>query len=456
MHWRLVQRDRPADGTVDVRAAARAPGDQARHLWTPIAKLLLPADSELDGLLGSVLTPLRWVTLVGLFVLTYARPLPVYAGIRTWILILGFVSYNLLIDLLRRRWAWLRHFAHVPILDLPMVAIICALSPTATGPIFALFLLAITCAAATLTLRASLSYTAIAVALMGALAPTLPLWLGSPEEIRELGAQLIVLAVVGVGTAILMHRLVLERTLSHASRAEAARLGELDRLRAEFIASISHDLRTPLTAAGAGLGMLETSAADRLRIDEQQLLGNIRRNIARLSSLIDDLLAYNQLQAGALHLDRVPVDLRTVVADALPAVQPLIRTKGQILQVDLPLPLPHVGDTRRLGQVLINLLCNAHQHTPPGTHITITGHIDNGQICLVVCDDGPGIPESEREAIFERFYRLSAAGSGSGLGLAIARGLVELHSGRIWVEQTNERGSMFCIALPCAPSKEEP
>jgi two-component system, OmpR family, sensor histidine kinase KdpD len=231
---------------------------------------------------------------------------------------------------------------------------------------------------------------------------------------------------------------------------------ETERVRSALLASISHDLRTPLTAAGAGLGMLETSAADRLRIDEQQLLGNIRRNIARLSSLIDDLLAYNQLQAGALHLDRVLLDLRTVVADALPAVQPLIRTKGQILQVDLPLPLPHVGDTRRLGQVLINLLCNAHQHTPPGTHITITGHIDNGEICLVVCDDGPGIPECEREAIFERFYRLSAAGSGSGLGLAIARGLVELHSGRIWVEQTNERGSMFCIALPCAPSKEEP
>jgi signal transduction histidine kinase len=455
MHWRLVPRDTKPEGTSSLYATVSAQGDRARHRWTPFLHLLLPTDPDLDGVLGGVLVPLRWVTLLALLVLTFARPLPAYAGIRTWMLILGFVGYNVLIDLLRR-WTWLRHFAHVPILDLPMVAIICALSPSATGPIFALFLLVITCAAATLNLRAGLLYTAIAAALMGVLAPTLPLWLGSPEEVRELGAQLIVLVVVGVGTAILMHHLVLERTLGQSSRAEAARLGELDRLRAEFIASTSHDLRTPLTAAGAGLGMLETSAAGRLRMDEQQLLGNIRRNIAHLSALIDDLLAYNQIQVGALHLDRVLLDLRTVVADALPAVQPLIRAKGQMLQVDLPMPLPLVGDARRLGQVFINLLCNAYQHTPPGTHIAITGHVDNGEIRLVVRDDGPGIPEREREAIFERFYRLSAAGSGSGLGLAIARGLVALHGGRMWVESHNGGGSMFYVALPCAPSKEEP
>jgi len=454
MHWQLVQHDTKVDGASASHAIAHGRREQGRQKWTPLRDLLLPADPELDRLLGGVLTPLRWVTLVALLVLTFARPLPGYAGIHTWMLILGFVGYNVLITVLQRR-AWLRHFAQVPILDLPIVAIICALSPSATGPIFALFLLVITCAAAALTFRAGLIFTIIATALMGALAPTLPLWLGSPEEVRELGAQLIVLVLVGIGTAILMHQLVLERTLGQSSRAEAARLGELDQLRAEFIASISHDLRTPLTAAGAGLGMLETSVADRLRMDELLLLGNVRRNIARLSSLIDDLLAYNQIQAGALHLDRVLLDLRTVVADALLAVQPLIRAKGQTLQVDLPVLLPLVGDARRLGQVLVNLLCNAHQHTPPGTHIVITGHVDNGEIRLVVRDDGPGIPERERAAIFERFYRLSAAESGSGLGLAIARGLVALHGGRIWVEQTNEPGSIFCIALPCALSNEE-
>ncbi len=445
MYWRLIQRDTPPDG-----ATARVQGDRAGHRWVTFLDRLLPAAPELDRLLGGALGPLRWVTLVALLVLTFARPLSEYTGIRTWMLILGFVGYNMLIGILRQRWVWLRHFAHLPILDLPMAALICALSPTATGPIFVLFLLVITCAAATLTLRASLIYTAIAAALMGALAPTLPLWLGSPEDIRELGAQLIVLVVVGVGMAILMHRLVLERALGQSSRAEAERLGELDRLRAAFIASISHDLRTPLTAAGAGIGLLEASAADRLRMDEQHLLGNIRRNIARLSALIDDLLAYNQIQAGALHLDRLPLDLRTVVADALPAVQLLIGEKGQTLQVDLPTALPYRGDARRLGQVLVNLLCNAHQHTPPGTHIAITGHIDTREIWLAVCDNGPGIPEREREAIFERFYRLSTAGSGSGLGLAIARGLVELHGGRVWVESPDGCGSMFAVALPLA------
>ena len=107
-----------------------------------------------------------------------------------------------------------------------------------------------------------------------------------------------------------------------------------------------------------------------------------------------------------------------------------------------------MGDARRLGQVLINLLCNAHQHTPSGTHITITGRIENGEIRLTGADDGPGIPESEREAIFERFYRLSAAGGGSGLGLAIARGLVGLHGGRMWVESPHGRRKHV---LHCAP-----
>ncbi|MEP7187567.1 MAG: HAMP domain-containing sensor histidine kinase [Roseiflexaceae bacterium] len=448
MRWQSVQRETNPEQSPAAPIFLRDRHTREWNIWTQIWDPAQPVDTELGCLLSGVLMQMRWVTLLALLALTFARPLQGYAGIRTWILILGFSGYNLLLDIRRHHAAHLHLFGRMPLLDLPIVALICALSPTANGPIFVLFLLVITCAATTLMLRASLIYTAIAAALMALFAPMLPLWVGSPEDIRELGAQLIVLVVVGMGTAILTQRLVLERRISQSSRVETDRLAELGRLRAEFLASISHDLRTPLTAAGAGLGMLETSANDRLSVSEQHLLDNIRRNIGRLSLLIDDLLDCNQIRAGALRLDRAPLDLRTVVADALPAVQPLIHQKGQMLAVRLPVPLPYAGDARRLGQVLVNLLCNAHQYTPPGTQITITGHLDDGKIYLTVRDDGPGIPEAAREAIFDRFYRLSAVERGSGLGLAIARGLVELHGGRLWVECTNGCGSIFSIALP--------
>lgn len=398
--------------------------------------------------------PLRWITLVALLALTIARPLPGYTGIPTWILILCFMGYNLLANGLVL--VWQRFSGWLSICDLSVVAVICTLSPAAPGPIFVLFLLVVTCAAVTLRLPFSILYTALAAALIGLLAPTLPYWSERPEEIRELGAQLIVLVIVGVATALLMQRLVLERAQAQAIRAEAARLAVLDRLRDAFLSSISHDLRTPLTAASAGLGMLETSLGDRLKPNERQLLGNIRRNVAHLRFLIDDLLTMNQLEAGALRLEPTPIDLRTVVDDAVAAVQLQIQAKGQTLEVNLPAPLRYVGDPRRLGQVMINLLCNAHQHTPSGTHIAVVASVSPGELRLSVEDDGPGLPKEAREAVFERFVRQSDAGGGSGLGLAIARSLVALHGGRLWVEDRPGSGCVFHLALPRTDIAEEP
>ena len=235
-------------------------------------------------------------------------------------------------------------------------------------------------------------------------------------------------------------------------RAANARLAELDRLRGEFLATISHDLRTPLTAARTALRLVALSAGERLRPDERDLLDNGRRNTERLGRLIDDLLALNQLTAGTLRPAREPLDLREVAAAAAAAVEPLVRDKGKALVVQLPGPLPGEGDPRLLEQALVNLLANAHRHTPAGTRIAIGGRVDGDELCLVVRDDGPGIPPEEHEAIFRRFHRLglSAEGAdgGQGLGLAIARGIVELHGGRIWVESTPGQGAAFHVAVP--------
>jgi len=219
---------------------------------------------------------------------------------------------------------------------------------------------------------------------------------------------------------------------------------------------VSHDLRTPLTAARAALVLVEASAGNELRADERDLLANARRNVERLGLLIDDLLASNQLEAGTLRLDREPLDLRAVVTDAMAAVQPLLQANGQMLEIDLPEPLPTEGDAARLEQVFLNLLANAHKHTPPGTHIRVTGRGEHDTILLAVADDGPGIPAEELDAIFGRFYRREPDAGGSGLGLAIARAIVVLHQGRLWAESEPGAGTRFWVSLPRVDGEGDP
>jgi two-component system CheB/CheR fusion protein len=230
----------------------------------------------------------------------------------------------------------------------------------------------------------------------------------------------------------------------------------LRRLREEFVASVSHELQTPLTAIRASLGMLATALTERIDVDEQELLDGARQHVERLRVQIDDLLAANQIEAGTLRLDFEPCDVRTAVSRAVSVVQPLLVQKGQSLQLDLPEPLPMLGDIRRLEQIFVNLLANAHRHTPSGTHVVVEGHATSNLVHMVVRDNGPGIPLESREDIFRRFYRANPGASGSGLGLAITQTLVELHGGRIWLERSPGHGASFHIDLPVAGREGEP
>jgi signal transduction histidine kinase len=412
---------------------------------------LLPPQSDAHGVLSRALSQVRWVTIAVLLLLTLARPLPSRAHLPMWAVVLGFAAYNLLIDLLRTRLSWLHSFARVAILDLPVTALVYSFGYELSGPFFSLLILTLFTAAASTRPRGSLLYTGLVMAVVAAVAPTFPLWSPDEQGFRDLIARLIVVAVVGVSTTVFMRELWDEQERGRLMRSEAERLGELERLRGEFISSVSHDLRTPLTAARLGVGLVETSTGERLRADERTLLGNSKRNIERLGLLIDDLLAYNQLQAGALTLDLEPLDLRTVVADAMPVVHPLMEQKSQRLEVDLPEPLWVRGDPRRLEQVVVNLLVNAHRHTPPGTRVSVRGASADGVAVVRVSDDGPGIPPGEREAVFERFRQLSSTEGGSGLGLAIARSIAELHGGRLWADGEPGEGATFSLAIPSYP-----
>ncbi len=287
-------------------------------------------------------------TVAVLLLVTVVRPTTGLLGVPAWGLVLLFGAYSLLANLFEHRSLTRRSFVTKSLVDLPVTGLVYYLAGEPGGPLFILFLLAADCAAASMTPRGTVLYTAAAVVVAASIELILATGSPTPIEVWPLVIRLILLALVGFGMAVVMRRLLIEQEAARSVRDRAERLEELDRLRADFISSVSHDLRTPLTAARAGLGMLETGASGLLPDDERELLGDARLNIERLGLLIDDLLAYNQLEAGILRLELQPLDLRTVALGAVPSVHALIHQKRQKLEVDLPYPLPAEGDPRRL------------------------------------------------------------------------------------------------------------
>lgn len=409
-----------------------------------------PAESRPHRFLDRALLGLECGSLAALLLITVVQPTTGRTGLPTWALVLLFSAYLLLVESLRHLVQRLRPFAYKYALGVPVSGLIYFLGAEPGGPLFVLFFLTGVCATATSTLRGGLLYTASVAVLTVIIDPTFPGWSPAEGDIRDLGARLVLLCIFGVGTAILSRRLALEQETATLARGESERMGEINRLRDLFVSSISHDLRTPLTATQAGLGLLRTSAFERLWPEERDLLDNARRNTERLGMLIEDLLSYNQLEAGTLHIDREPLDLRAVVTEAITSVHPLIQEKGQTLEANLPEPLSGEGDPRRLEQAIANVLANAHQHTPGGTRIGIAGRVSGDEVSLSVDDNGPGIPGKELEAVFRRFHRLRSGRGGSGLGLTIARGIVELHGGRMWAESQPGAGTTFHVVLPGA------
>lgn len=396
------------------------------------------------------MTWLRWTVIATMLVIALAWPGAGRTGQQLWILALGFAGYNLVVELVRRSVPRLATYAWVPFLDLPVTSVLCSYGAEAGGPLFVGFFLAVLTAANYLSLRFTMMYLAMVVASIAVIVPTLPSWSSEPGDPRQLAVRIVVLVMLGVGTALLSMRLTRYAGIASEMRSEAGQLKELDRMRTEFIASVSHDLKTPLTSLQAGLGLIVSSAGDRLLPDERRLVENSQRSVVRLALLIDDLLLVNQIRSRTLVIRRRRVDLRDAVGDAVSIVAPLLLQKRQTLDIDLPTPLPVEGEALRLGQVVVNLLANAHTHTPPGTRIAVDGRVEEGEVRLSVRDDGPGVPQTEIESVFERYHRLSATGGGSGLGLADARLLVEMHGGRLWVESRPGEGAAFHMALPSA------
>jgi signal transduction histidine kinase len=246
------------------------------------------------------------------------------------------------------------------------------------------------------------------------------------------------------GTILRSMRYAIER-----QRLESVRR-DLERQRDEFFSSVSHDLRTPVAAIKAAIGVVLANMPPEVPQALQRLLGNVDLAADELTSLIEDLLEMARLQSGRVELWRSSVDLRDVIARAARALEPLMQARGQHVLFSPPAePVPASVDAERLGRVLRNLLGNAQKYGRENGTVLVAVERSATEVCISVTDDGAGIPPEDQERIFERFFRVAGSGSsGSGLGLAIARGLVELHGGRLWVESTLGRGSTFRVALP--------
>jgi K+-sensing histidine kinase KdpD len=234
-----------------------------------------------------------------------------------------------------------------------------------------------------------------------------------------------------------------------------------DRLRSDLLANVSHELRTPLASILTGAtDLLEhPQLPDPVRGEVGAIIGEARR----LERLVSDLLDMARIEAHALALDAVEIDL----GEAVEAAAGRLRLASPGRQVEITLPpegLEVLADWDRLGQILDNLLLNADRHAPPGTPIRVTAAPGKRSMVVVrVIDHGPGVPVDQRERIFERFVRGVTDGAapeegagrpapgGTGLGLAIVRGLVEAHAGRVWIEDPEEsEGARFAFTLPAA------
>jgi two-component system phosphate regulon sensor histidine kinase PhoR len=233
---------------------------------------------------------------------------------------------------------------------------------------------------------------------------------------------------------------------------DVTELRRLERVRQDFVANVSHEFKTPLTAIQ---GFAETLLAGALDDPEnnRRFLEIIRNHAMRLARLTNDLLKLARIEAGKMELEFSSVGLLELIEACTETTLLKANRKEITLEITVPPQLPAVrGDAALLRDVLQNLLDNAIQYTPPRGHISVAASAGPREAVITVADTGIGIPLSDSERIFERFYRVDAARSreagGTGLGLSIAKHIVEAHGGKLWVESTVGQGSKFSFSLP--------
>jgi len=243
---------------------------------------------------------------------------------------------------------------------------------------------------------------------------------------------------------------------SAIERASAAELvektlveAESEKLRNILLSSVSHDLRTPLAAITGAVSTLLIEG-DKMSDDHRkELLRAVHEESARLARMVTNLLDVSSLESGAVKLNKELYFIEELIGSALMRVERNLSDHKVITDIEHGLPLLRM-DGLLIEQVLINLLENAANYTPPGTTVTISAVTAKPDVRVTVADNGPGIPDGDEERIFDKFYAgAGRSGSGGGLGLAICRGIIYAHGGKIWAQNAHDgSGAIFTFTLP--------
>jgi len=243
--------------------------------------------------------------------------------------------------------------------------------------------------------------------------------------------------------------------------SDITRQKELEEMKSKFVANVSHELRTPLVAIQKSLSVILEQQVGEINEQQANFLSIARRNIERLSRLINDLLDVSRLEAGQMNLRPAPFPVAGIVNHVISTVETWVRDKNITIKTEYPLEeLEIEADADRITQVVTNLIGNAIKFTPENGTITVAVSTGSGDktipggdyVQIGVRDTGIGISPEDQERIFQKFVQVSlmkpAGVASTGLGLTITKELVELHSGRIWVESEPEKGSFFLFRIP--------
>jgi signal transduction histidine kinase len=268
----------------------------------------------------------------------------------------------------------------------------------------------------------------------------------SPDRIHQSDVELLV--AMGRHTALA----IVNAQMYDRERNNVVRLEKLEQMKSEFLSTVSHQLKTPITSIATSADLLQDSSGS-LGGDQNRLVQNIARNAVRLDNLVTDLLQMARLKDGRVQLSLSPLQPVSLVSEAVSAVRLLFEARDQTVKVLVGSALPRVmADRRRVEHVLVNLLSNGCRYTQHGGVVTVEGCEIDGAVEFSVWDNGPGMDRAVMDRAFEPFF--SATGpegqGGTGLGLAIAKGLVELHGGDISIESCIGSGTTVRFTLPIA------
>lgn len=241
------------------------------------------------------------------------------------------------------------------------------------------------------------------------------------------------------------------RLANERLQAMVEELQRSDRIKVEFLNTVSHDLRIPLTTIMGYAELLEDRANGHLAAEQAESVEAILNATVRMRRLLEDLLDFARMEAGRFRLDPQWVSIPEVLHEAVEGIRPLSAFKKQTLESRGDPDMPGLFiDPGRMLQILNNLLSNAVKFTPEGGRITVTWHHVDNEVQIAVSDTGIGIPKELQPKLFSKFFRVDQPGTsaGHGLGLAIAQALAKAHGGHIEVDSAPGTGSRFTVHLP--------